>query len=107
MTAIPIPGHTPGHTAYVVASGGSSMVIWGDTVHVPEIQVARPEVTMEFDTDPEAAGDELDQRPAAGRIELIEPRLDEARPLHARRPHQELDDVAEAGLPPFPLLAGR
>jgi hypothetical protein len=31
------------------------MVVWGDTVHVPEIQVARPEVTMEFDTDPEAA----------------------------------------------------
>lgn len=55
VTAIPIPGHTPGHTAYVVASGGESMIIWGDTVHVPEIQVARPEVTMEFDSDPEAA----------------------------------------------------
>jgi len=55
VTAIPIPGHTPGHTAYVVSSGGQSAVVWGDTVHVPEIQVARPEVTMQFDTDPEAA----------------------------------------------------
>ncbi len=55
VTAIPIPGHTPGHTAYVVSSGDKSMMIWGDTVHVPEIQVARPEVTMEFDLDPEAA----------------------------------------------------
>jgi glyoxylase-like metal-dependent hydrolase (beta-lactamase superfamily II) len=54
VTAIPIPGHTPGHTAYVMSSGGESMVIWGDTVHVPEVQVARPEVTMQFDTDPEA-----------------------------------------------------
>jgi glyoxylase-like metal-dependent hydrolase (beta-lactamase superfamily II) len=54
VTAVPIPGHTPGHTAYVVSSGGESMVIWGDTVHVPEVQVARPEVTMQFDTDPEA-----------------------------------------------------
>jgi glyoxylase-like metal-dependent hydrolase (beta-lactamase superfamily II) len=55
VTAIPIPGHTPGHTAYVISSGGESMLIWGDTVHVPEVQVARPEVTMEFDSDPEAA----------------------------------------------------
>jgi glyoxylase-like metal-dependent hydrolase (beta-lactamase superfamily II) len=55
VTAIPIPGHTPGHTAYVVSSGGRSMVVWGDTVHVPEIQVALPNVTMEFDTDPDAA----------------------------------------------------
>jgi glyoxylase-like metal-dependent hydrolase (beta-lactamase superfamily II) len=55
VTAIPIPGHTPGHTAYVVSSGRESLIIWGDTVHVPEIQVARPEVTMEFDSDPEAA----------------------------------------------------
>ncbi len=54
VTAVPIPGHTPGHTAYVVSSGSESMVIWGDTVHVPEVQVARPEVTMQFDTDPEA-----------------------------------------------------
>jgi glyoxylase-like metal-dependent hydrolase (beta-lactamase superfamily II) len=55
VTAIPIAGHTPGHTAYVIASGGQSLIVWGDTVHVPEIQVARPEVTMEFDSDPQAA----------------------------------------------------
>jgi glyoxylase-like metal-dependent hydrolase (beta-lactamase superfamily II) len=55
VTAIPAAGHTPGHTAYVISSQGQSMIVWGDTVHVPEIQVARPEVTMEFDTDPEAA----------------------------------------------------
>jgi glyoxylase-like metal-dependent hydrolase (beta-lactamase superfamily II) len=55
ITAIPIPGHTPGHTAFLVQSGSDSLLIWGDTVHVPEIQVARPDVTMEFDTDPNAA----------------------------------------------------
>jgi glyoxylase-like metal-dependent hydrolase (beta-lactamase superfamily II) len=55
ITAIPIPGHTPGHTAFLVESGGESLLIWGDTVHVPEIQLARPEVTMEFDSDPDAA----------------------------------------------------
>ncbi|MCZ7657343.1 MAG: MBL fold metallo-hydrolase [Xanthobacteraceae bacterium] len=55
VTAVPIPGHTPGHTAFRVESGGEGLLIWGDTVHVPEIQVARPDVTMEFDSDPAAA----------------------------------------------------
>jgi glyoxylase-like metal-dependent hydrolase (beta-lactamase superfamily II) len=55
VTAIPISGHTPGHTAYVISSGDKSMIVWGDTVHVPEIQVAAPHVTMQFDVDPEAA----------------------------------------------------
>jgi glyoxylase-like metal-dependent hydrolase (beta-lactamase superfamily II) len=55
VTAIPIPGHTPGHTAYAIASGGESLLVWGDTVHIPELQVPRPEVTMIFDTDPDSA----------------------------------------------------
>jgi glyoxylase-like metal-dependent hydrolase (beta-lactamase superfamily II) len=55
VTALPIPGHTPGHTVYLIESSGESLLLWGDTVHVPEIQVARPEVTLEFDSDPEAA----------------------------------------------------
>jgi glyoxylase-like metal-dependent hydrolase (beta-lactamase superfamily II) len=55
VTSMPIPGHTPGHTAYLVASAGERLVVWGDTVHVPEVQVTRPEVTMIFDTDPAAA----------------------------------------------------
>lgn len=55
VTAIPVPGHTPGHSAYLIASGSEQLLIWGDTVHVPEIQIPRPEVTIAFDTDPEAA----------------------------------------------------
>jgi glyoxylase-like metal-dependent hydrolase (beta-lactamase superfamily II) len=55
VTAVPCPGHTPGHVSYIVTSGGESMIIWGDTVHVPEIQLARPEVAMQFDWDPEMA----------------------------------------------------
>jgi glyoxylase-like metal-dependent hydrolase (beta-lactamase superfamily II) len=55
VTAIPIPGHTPGHTAYAIASGGDSLLVWGDTVHIPELQVPRPDATMVFDTDPDAA----------------------------------------------------
>ncbi len=55
VTAIPRPGHTPGHTTFMVSSGSEQLLIWGDTVHVPEVQTARPEVCIEFDVDPAAA----------------------------------------------------
>jgi len=48
-------GHTPGHTAYLIASGNEQLMIWGDTVHVPEVQTAYPEAGMGFDTDLAAA----------------------------------------------------
>jgi len=51
VTAIPSHGHTPGHTAYLIASGDHQLMIWGDTVHVPEVQTAVPEAGMGFDTD--------------------------------------------------------
>lgn len=55
VTAMPLHGHTPGHTGYLIESGGERLLVWGDIVHVPEIQVPRPEVAIEFDTDPDAA----------------------------------------------------
>jgi glyoxylase-like metal-dependent hydrolase (beta-lactamase superfamily II) len=55
ITAVPIPGHTPGHTAYLISDGGEQVMVWGDTVHVPEIQVRYPEVTLDFDSDPNAS----------------------------------------------------
>lgn len=55
ITAVALPGHTPGHTGYCIASNGGSLLIWGDIVHVQELQVQRPEVTMLVDVDPPAA----------------------------------------------------
>jgi glyoxylase-like metal-dependent hydrolase (beta-lactamase superfamily II) len=55
VTAVPSVGHTPGHTAYLVSSGNDQLMIWGDTVHVPEVQTAIPEAGMAFDTDLAAA----------------------------------------------------
>ncbi len=55
MTARPMPGHTTGHTGYMLESGTDSLLIWGDIIHVPAVQLARPEVTIMFDTDPELA----------------------------------------------------
>ena len=36
VTAMPLHGHTPGHTGYMIASGGERLLIWGDICHVPE-----------------------------------------------------------------------
>ena len=55
ITAIPAFGHTPGHTAFLIESNGEKLLIWGDTVHIPEVQVPRPEVAMVVDTDPAGA----------------------------------------------------
>jgi glyoxylase-like metal-dependent hydrolase (beta-lactamase superfamily II) len=51
ISAIPCPGHTPGHSSYRLSSDGEGLLIWGDTVHIPELQVPRPDITMIYDTD--------------------------------------------------------
>ena len=51
VTAVPLYGHTPGHTGYLVASKGEQLLIWGDIVHIPDIQTRRPDVYMEPDVD--------------------------------------------------------
>lgn len=51
MTAVPLPGHTDGHTGYRLESGGQNLLVWGDTVHFPQIQVPRPDVLIVFDQD--------------------------------------------------------
>jgi glyoxylase-like metal-dependent hydrolase (beta-lactamase superfamily II) len=55
VTAMPFPGHTPGHSGMMVASGEDALLIWADIVHVPELQVPRPEIGMMFDVDRAAA----------------------------------------------------
>ncbi|MEV6967437.1 MBL fold metallo-hydrolase [Hamadaea sp. NPDC051192] len=50
-TAIPTPGHTPGHTVYEMRSSIGRLLVWGDTVHVPTLQFERPNVTWEWDGD--------------------------------------------------------
>jgi glyoxylase-like metal-dependent hydrolase (beta-lactamase superfamily II) len=55
VTALDLPGHTPGHTGWMIASGSETLLIWGDVVHLPGIQFARPEAGMAFDTDADLA----------------------------------------------------
>lgn len=55
IRSIPAPGHTPGHTLYALESKGEKLVFWGDLLHIAEVQLPRPDVTIIFDVDPEAA----------------------------------------------------
>jgi glyoxylase-like metal-dependent hydrolase (beta-lactamase superfamily II) len=55
LEAIAMPGHTPGHTGYMLSSGGERLLIVADVFHVPEVQAARPEVGVGFDNDPAQA----------------------------------------------------
>ena len=51
ISILPEPGHTPGQSGWLIASGGASLLIWGDIVHMPGIQFAKPDVGMGFDID--------------------------------------------------------
>ncbi|WP_312970975.1 MBL fold metallo-hydrolase [Acinetobacter gerneri] len=55
ITAIPAPGHTPGHTFYSVESRGKSVLIIGDLIHNAEVQLSRANITIKFDVNEKAA----------------------------------------------------
>lgn len=55
ISAVLQPGHTPGHTGWLVSSHGQAALIWGDIVHIASIQMPRPEAALTFDIDPETA----------------------------------------------------
>lgn len=55
LTALPLPGHTPGHAGFRLSSGDAGLVHVGDIVHAPLLQLADPEVGVAFDVDPATA----------------------------------------------------
>jgi glyoxylase-like metal-dependent hydrolase (beta-lactamase superfamily II) len=57
ITAIAAFGHTPGHTVFLIRSGAASLLIWGDLMHVQDIQFPRPDISVTYDTDPVLAAE--------------------------------------------------
>lgn len=57
ISAVPLPGHTAGHSGYCIESGNRRLLVWGDIVHFPQIQIARPDVSIAFDQDPLLSAD--------------------------------------------------
>ena len=55
ITAMLRPGHTPGHTNWLIQSGGERLLIWGDIVHLAAVQLARPDARLIYDVDTDLA----------------------------------------------------
>jgi glyoxylase-like metal-dependent hydrolase (beta-lactamase superfamily II) len=51
VTAIQSDGHTPGHTSFVVSSGGKSLLVIGDASNDPRIFARMPDWHLGFDLD--------------------------------------------------------
>jgi glyoxylase-like metal-dependent hydrolase (beta-lactamase superfamily II) len=55
VTAVPLPGHTPGHTGYRLNTPDGEILLWGDTAHLAEVQPRDPRVGLSYDNEPEQA----------------------------------------------------
>jgi glyoxylase-like metal-dependent hydrolase (beta-lactamase superfamily II) len=55
IKSVAAPGHTPGHSGYLIESNGQRLFIVGDVVHSYSVQFAKPDVTIEFDIDQKLA----------------------------------------------------
>lgn len=50
-TAILAPGHSPGHTCWLVETGGEGLLAWGDVVQFPGVQLSHPDIALNYDMD--------------------------------------------------------
>jgi glyoxylase-like metal-dependent hydrolase (beta-lactamase superfamily II) len=55
ITAVDTSGHTPGHTAFVIASGSGRLFFQGDVSNVPDLFLRNPDWQVMFDSDPNKA----------------------------------------------------
>ena len=55
VRALATPGHTRGHTCYVVESRGQTLIVIGDLIHNAEVQFPHPWAAAASDFDPKAA----------------------------------------------------
>ena len=64
VQAIAAPGHTVGHTIFMVTSAGKSFAFLGDLSHHAVLLLEKPRMEFSFDTDPKQA--------AATRVKLLD-----------------------------------
>ncbi len=51
ITAVAVPGHTPGHSGYRITSGKQSLLVIGDTAHSAIVSLAKPLWPIQYDGD--------------------------------------------------------
>jgi glyoxylase-like metal-dependent hydrolase (beta-lactamase superfamily II) len=50
ITLIPLPGHTAGHSGYLI-EGEESLLLWGDALHLSDLQATDPQIGFIYDFD--------------------------------------------------------
>ena len=90
IQAIAAPGHTVGHTCFMVGSGGASFCFVGDLTHHHVLLVERPRTEFAYDTDP--------KRAVASRLRLLDMLAANRIPMMSYHfPWPGLGHVAKAG----------
>jgi len=60
VLAVPLPGHTIGHSGFEVSSAGEKALFWGDIIHDYDFQLAHPDHTFVLrDFDASRVADEI------------------------------------------------
>lgn len=52
-----LPGHTPGHTGYLIGEGNAALLLFADALHLAGLQPADPRIGMVFDLDAKQASE--------------------------------------------------
>ncbi len=55
VTPVLAPGHTPGHTCWLLAAPGGGFMAFGDVVHLSAIQISHPDAALAYDLDKDQA----------------------------------------------------
>jgi glyoxylase-like metal-dependent hydrolase (beta-lactamase superfamily II) len=90
IRSVPLPGHTPGHSGYLIGAGKDALLDIGDTAHSSIISLAKPDWTIEYDTD-------ADQGRAERKAELAKLAASHQRIFAPHFPYPGVGYVVKAG----------
>lgn len=51
VKAVDLSGHTPGHTGFLIESDGKKLLMFGDLLHITDVQFPYPGYSLVYDTD--------------------------------------------------------
>lgn len=51
ITLVALPGHTYGHSGYLIEGDGESLLLWGDALHLSDLQASDPDIGLVYDFD--------------------------------------------------------
>ncbi len=57
LVSVPLHGHTPGQTGFLLSSGDVKLLVVGDLLHNGAVQFARPDISIQYDNDPKQAAE--------------------------------------------------